>query len=51
MYAVQVADRYSKRAKEEVLFSYKRSNKSSTKYEMDLLSFKKKLFGALVGRS
>ena len=30
---------YSKKAKEEFLFSYKRSNISSTKYEMDLLSF------------
>ena len=29
---------YSKKAKEEFLFSYKRSNISSTKYEMDLLS-------------
>ena len=30
---------YSKKAKEEFLFSYKRSNISSTKYEMNLLSF------------
>ena len=30
---------YSKKANEEFLFSYKRSNISSTKCEMDLLSF------------
>ena len=30
---------YSKKATEEFLFSYKRSNISSTKYEMNLLSF------------
>ena len=30
---------YSKKAKEEFLFSCKRSNISSTKYEMDLLGF------------
>ena len=40
---------YSKKAKEEFLFSYKRSNMSSTKHEMDLLSFTAKGFGA--GRS
>ena len=40
---------YSKKAKEEFLFSYKRSNMSSTKYEMNLLSFTAKGFGA--GRS
>ena len=34
---------------QEFLFSYKRSNMSSTKYEMDLLSFTAKGFGA--GRS
>ena len=40
---------YSKKAKEEFSFSYRRSNISSTKYEMDLLSFTAKWFGA--GRS
>ena len=37
---------YSKKAKEEFSFTYKRSNISSTKYEMNLLSFTAKGFGA-----